>query len=610
MPKHRWRGSLQSFFGSHIDSEKDKELKGTRKEIEGKVQQILAALKEEDNNKGKEPLINLITDFHNHYQSLYARYDHLTDELRKKATGKKGDDSSSSSSDSSDSEDSPKKKGEKNGKVENDFENGTAGVKQELELALSEVTELRRKLTITSEEKEKLGRECGSALSKIEEAEKIISQINGEAEKFKSENSRLLAENGDPVKELESLRESQGETSKKLEEVILEREAGVLKVEEETKNLSIINSQLQNEKEAIQLELEALKGDFSSLREKLVSAENEVDKLSRMQKDTDEEKVGLLLKLKEKDDEIAKLLEEHKKLEATCKENLESSQKKTEELIQQLEKEIEIKDQEIVQLEDNIEDLKRELEMKDDEIKTMLENMRNIEVKQRLTSQKLRITEQLLSEKDESYLRKEEKLLEEQKSLKAKALLLSGIITVYKEAHAKIVSKISEKVNDTLAGFDAFHVKFEEDYGHLESRVYEISNELKAATSCMKKEIGRLVQELSVEKNKGLVLENKVGELEDKLQEDEDKRRSLAETVRLREEKVSELEKMVADMEEKMGDLERTMKEKETGFVNLSEEKREAIRQLSVLIEYHRNRYDDLKGMLAKTRGGINQVAV
>lgn len=134
-------------------------------EIEDKVQKMLDLIKEEDEgekdgnrlgNVKKEPLVELIEDFRKHYHLLYARYDHLTGELRKKVHQKQENGNSSSSTSDSESEYSSKERGSKNGNIENEFQKVTDGMKQELETAHLELADLKRKLTDITEEKEGL----------------------------------------------------------------------------------------------------------------------------------------------------------------------------------------------------------------------------------------------------------------------------------------------------------------------------------------------------------------------------------------------------------------------------------------------------------------------
>ncbi|KAH6794270.1 hypothetical protein C2S52_004747 [Perilla frutescens var. hirtella] len=168
------------------------------------------------------------------------------------------------------------------------------------------------------------------------------------------------------------------------------------------------------------------------------------------------------------------------------------------------------KNQDIDQLEETIDELKSDLEMREDEISTLVENMRATEVKQRLSGQKLRITEQVLSEKEESHQKRVEKLQEEQRLLEPR---IASLVSVYKEA-----------------------------------QIYEIGNELKVAVNWitgnnaekdqLKKEIVSLLQQL------------KDGD-------------EIAEQ-RGCKEKAKELEAMIELKEEKVGELERKMREKDS----------------------------------------------
>ncbi|MCD7449557.1 hypothetical protein HAX54_000620 [Datura stramonium] len=115
-------------------------------EIESKIQKIIAYLKGEDGGDEKEPLVELVEDFHNHYQSLYARYDYLTGKLRENVHGKHEKD-----------------------KVTDD-------IKEELASANLEIADLKAQLMAAKEEKEVLHSEHQSTfLRKLQEAETTIS---------------------------------------------------------------------------------------------------------------------------------------------------------------------------------------------------------------------------------------------------------------------------------------------------------------------------------------------------------------------------------------------------------------------------------------------------
>ena len=116
MKKHKFRETLKSFFEPHFDHEKGEMLKGTKTEIDEKVNKILGMVESGDVNEdesNRQVVADLVKEFYSEYQSLYRQYDDLTGEIRKKVNGK-GESSSSSSSDS-DSDHSSKRKVKRNG---------------------------------------------------------------------------------------------------------------------------------------------------------------------------------------------------------------------------------------------------------------------------------------------------------------------------------------------------------------------------------------------------------------------------------------------------------------------------------------------------------------
>lgn len=233
----------------------------------------------------------------------------------------------------------------------------------------------------------------------------------------------------------------------------------------------------------------------------------------------------------------------------------------------------------IADFETMVEDLKRDLEVKGDELSTLVEEVRNIEVKLRLSNQKLRVTEQLLSEKEESYRRAEERFQQENRALEGKVAVLSEVITSNNESHVRMITDISETVNNTLAGLESTVGKFEEDSINFKNRISEIAGEVQVARNWVKmakSEKEQLKSEAS----------NLVEQLKYKKRKEEDEKESLI--------------KAVSQLEKKVGELEKMMNLKDEGILDLGEQKREAIRQLCVWIDYHRERCDYLREMLAK----------
>jgi predicted transcriptional regulator len=96
------------------------------------------------------------------------------------------------------------------------------------------------------------------------------------------------------------------------------------------------------------------------------------------------------------------------------------------------------------------------------------------------------------------------------------------------------------------------------------------------------------LEELQGKKEEELNLREKVEKLEVKARKEESEKMNVTATV-------VELKKTVTEHE-------KLMKEKEEDMLHLGEEKREAIRQLCLLIDYHRERNDYLKEIISMAR--------
>ncbi|KAG8661879.1 COP1-interactive protein 1 [Manihot esculenta] len=302
MTRQHWRESIKSFFGNHIDPEQGEQLKGTKTEIENKVKKILKLLKEEDleekdgfsgENSKKEPLVELIEDFHNQYQLLYKQYDHLTGELRKKFHGKRAADTSSSSSSDSESDHSSKGKGNKNGKLKSEYQKIADVLKQELETTNLEVAELKSKLIATNEEKEALNLEHQTALSKIKETEEIIRKLKFEVERLDVEKGKLLVENGELKQNLDASGSVEAELNKRLEEMSKDKDNLIVEGEQTVEEFKTIANHLQEEKVVLEQQLESFRAEVASMKQQLESAELQVSDLSQRLTHTEESNKSL-----------------------------------------------------------------------------------------------------------------------------------------------------------------------------------------------------------------------------------------------------------------------------------------------------------------------------
>ncbi|KAL4373886.1 hypothetical protein HN51_007727 [Arachis hypogaea] len=540
MVKHRLRDSMKSLFKSYIDPEKEAQLKGAKGEIQEKVKRILKLVKDEHLEEDdaplelskKESLVKLIEDFHSQYQSLYAKYDNLTDELRKKIIGKKGKESFSSSSDS-DSDYSSMDKDSKNGQLENEFQKTINGMKQELRTAQMEVAELNQKLTVTSEEKQDL-------MKKLESTE---NESSSKIADLSSQINNLLAEMG-------KLHAQKTETEEEMNKA--------------TAQMMVLTTQVNN-----------LQRDLLLLQKEKEERENAYEKLN-------EEYVQVDNWYKE------------------CKAKLEAAEKKIQVMTEEFHEGIGSKDQMIADLEQTTEDLKRDLEEKGDEINTLHENISILEVKLRMSNQKLRVADQLLSEKEEGFRKAEEKFHNDQRSLEERIAKLSATIAIQEDAYQEIVFGIKESVNSVMTGTKNIMWKFEDECKNYENYISNMSHELHIARN--------FVREMNKEK---VQLKEKINHLEEQLQDKKKQELDLRQMVKKLDEKAREeelakknLRTNVFQLENTIGELQKLVKEKDQGILKLAEEKREAIRQLCLGIDYHRSRYNTLMDVVSRTRRG------
>jgi chromosome segregation ATPase len=139
-------------------------------------------------------------------------------------------------------------------------------------------------------------------------------------------------------------------------------------------------------------------------------------------------------------------------------------------------------------------------------------------------------------------------------------------------------------------------MKFEEDCNRYENCILVVSKEILIAKNWfvdtnnenekLRKEVGNLVVQLQDIKEHESALKEKVEQLEVKVSKEGVEKENLT--------------KAINQLEKKVVALETMMKEKDEGILDLGEEKREAIRQLCIWIEYHQSRYEYLREMLSK----------
>ena len=97
-----------------------------------------------------------------------------------------------------------------------------------------------------------------------------------------------------------------------------------------------------------------------------------------------------------------------------------------------------------------------------------------------------------------------------------------------------------------------------------------------------------LAKQLKDKGEQEILLKDRVEKLEVKVSKDEDEKGKLITALN--------------EVEKKAAALEMALKDKDEFVLQIGEEKKEAIRQLCIWIDYHRDRYNGLREMILKTR--------
>ncbi|XP_022777365.1 protein NETWORKED 4B-like [Durio zibethinus] len=188
-----------------MDDVSDSEIPFFFADVEKKVERILKLIKRRNEVKKEPELVALVEDFHKHYQSLCAQYDHLKQKSGEKTLDGKGNESSyhafGSDSEYYSSVDI---------KINTAFNNNRSShrriagnMEEELKRAYAEVADLKHQLASKTEEKEALASDHLAALSKIQEIETINRDVRKEVNETENRLFALGKVHKERVTELE-----------------------------------------------------------------------------------------------------------------------------------------------------------------------------------------------------------------------------------------------------------------------------------------------------------------------------------------------------------------------------------------------------------------------
>ncbi|MBA0824846.1 hypothetical protein Goarm_021486, partial [Gossypium armourianum] len=536
MRKHRFRESMKSFFGHHVDPEKDEQLKGSKIEIDDKVTEILKLIKDEENDSKKEPLVQLIEDFHKHYQSLYEQYDHLTGELRKKVHGKREKDALSSSSSDSDSDYSSKDRNSKNGQLESEFQKIADGIKHELEEANLEIADLKRKLTATSEEKDALNSDYLASLSKVQEAEETIENLKLESERSESEKSKLLVENEELRHKLDAAAKVEAEVNQRLESAehqVMELGEGLNATVEENKSLNWKLSEVSNEFQQAQGRIQQLMAELSQSKEELVEKERELLTLKELH---DMHGNQSSAQIKELEAHVTSLELELESLQTTNRDMAEQLENKASEAEQLGEQNI--------GLQSRISELEMMLEKREEEIFILTKKLEDD------NRESLSGVENLTAQVNN--------LLSEMESLQAEKALLEENLAFKGDEASNQVQSLMDEVNTLQQQLESLHSQKAELELQLEREKQESSerlNEMENQKSELKQMVEDLQRDLEAKGAEKNDLVNQITDHQRMLKEQEDAFNKLSEEYKQLETSFQDCKALIEVTERKMQEM-------------------------------------------------------
>lgn len=214
---------------------------------------------------------------------------------------------------------------------------------------------------------------------------------------------------------------------------------------------------------------------------------------------------------------------------------------------------------------------------------------KNLDDKTHLLYQRILLIERLHTENKDSYRMTQNRYEQEIRMLEEK-------VATY-EAELRKISHKLETTNNALCGAEQVR-KFDEYNSNVVSRITNMLNKLQFAkdwVTVTNSEIKRLkhnescfAAQLENKEEQEFILRTRVWKLEAQLSKEGGEKLNLMTAI--------------SQLEKKVRKLEKNIKEKDEELSSLGEEKREAIRQLCLLIDYHRSRYDDLKELMQQMK--------
>ncbi|GKV40080.1 hypothetical protein SLEP1_g47754 [Rubroshorea leprosula] len=582
-------------------------------DVEKKVSKILKLIKNKDQSendvfprdmKKESELVRLVEDFYKQYQSLVALCDNLKGELEKKARGRKGKETVSSSTSSSDSEYYSSEDTENRSRLKSERLKAANIIKEELEAANTKVSELKHQLASKTEEKEALVSDYMTALSKIEDAETINKNLRNELDEREKELAALVKMHEVLENQASSLKteEKEGLLVRAMD---LELEVETLPkqkndVEEQMSSKISETSQLREEKRGMHDRILELEGSFpkngsgASIGKNYQAGDEASAQIVALKEQVDHLQEGLdALKIRNSQLELHLEGERQEYLQSLSQmedQNMTLTGKIADQqrILKEQEKTINkfIEDSKLVKRWSwsstgtsnsklNQHALERKMEDLAEEFRKKLED--NI----RLLYQRIRVAEKIHYENKENFRKMKEKF-------EQKTVALKERIAIYEAESKKSTGRVEPGIN-ALAGLD-LAVRKLEDNGNFLTRISNVTKELVFAKNW------------ASERNKEIrQLQSKINSVVEQLDDKEEQEFLLSEKVWNLEASLSREVGEKLNLIEVVSQLEKKINEKDDRLLGLGEEKREAIRQLCLLIDYYRSCYNGVKEIISNS---------
>nr|GEX78607.1 COP1-interactive protein 1-like [Tanacetum cinerariifolium] len=634
MTKYRWNESIT--FRDHIDPGKEDQLKEIIVETDTKVERIVRLVRgansgnREAKQKKKVEAISLIEDFHKQYQSVCALYEDLREGVKRKCNNdedKGGNESTTSSSRSVIMESSAflsPRSGSKAPSLDQPkvTVDGQSMKSDTSCYSLEDTSEsVKEAFLVEPYSQDKLG-ERDNKYQNFD----TIKLLEDRVAALKLELKALNCQNSENEVEYKGRHDDFHRRTKRnpgfryqasdIEMAFKEKEGYVLKKLDDCEK--ILNGKIGQSMDrvlSLQIEVESLRTqNLLNNKEKELESLRNHNKESEMELEMNEE--GLVK-------EINSLQQTVKDLEAkisTISEEVRLSKYENEtqrETISQLEEKLQEKQDQISTLESKTEGVKRDLSNK---IKSLEHKFKSLEIDKRELEEKNDVLAATLEQRDmlvskinhdakssfRTTVKKMGEMVDEfRKKSEDSIRLLSRRIRVAEQLHNETrewhkktqekheqdkkdnelafrsIKIITSMVSDALSASETLGLRFTECCEDFTNRVSKVSCEI------------NFVKDWSKIKNGNMA----------KLKDEFD---ALIVQLDVKEEEILGSRQKVLKLENKLRDLEKIVKENDEALIVLKEEKREAIRQLCVWIDYHRSQSDSLRkafcNLVAKNR--------